>query len=88
MRERVTVSLPGALLKQAERVGRRQGLRTRSAMIVAALERLVAAERAAGIDAELDAYFESQTPADRSEERAMVRAFTRSRGRLDLDRNR
>ena len=86
MRQRVTVSVPKELLRSADRVAKRLGVRSRSALVVNALECLIAADRAREIDAELDAYYGSQTPSERAEERAMVKAFQRSRRRLDLDR--
>ena len=88
MNARVTVSLPQTLLAAAERVGRRRGLRSRSAVVVAALESLVREVRDAQIDEELDAYYRTQTTAERAEHRALQRAFQRSRRRLNLDRDR
>jgi metal-responsive CopG/Arc/MetJ family transcriptional regulator len=87
MRQRVTISLPGDLLRNAERVGRRRGLRTRSAVVVDALELLVRQARAQEIDESLDAYYGSRSTGEQKEERAMVDAFRRSRRRLDLDRD-
>jgi hypothetical protein len=88
MRQRVTVSLPGSLLADAERVGKRLGLRTRSAVVVDALKLLVRQASAVDIDASLDDYYGSRSTAEQAEEAAMVRAFRRSRRRLDLDRDR
>jgi len=88
MRQRVTVSLPGSLLEDAERVGKRLGLRTRSAVVVDALKLLVRQASAVDIDASLDDYYGSRSTAEQAEEAAMVRAFRRSRRRLDLDRDR
>jgi metal-responsive CopG/Arc/MetJ family transcriptional regulator len=87
MRRRVTISLPGSLLRDAERIGRRRGLHTRSAVVVDALELLVRRATAQEIDASLDAYYGARPASELKEERAMVRAFRRSRRRLDLDRD-
>jgi len=84
----MTVSVPHPLLQAAERVGKRYGLRTRSAIVVDALELLVQKANSEEIDASLDAYYGTRSPAERSEESAMVGAFRRSRRRLDLDRDR
>ena len=84
----MTVSIPNDLLAAAERVGKRYGLRTRSAMVANALQLLVSRADGEDIDASLDAYYGSRSSAERSEEAAMVRAFRRSRRRLDLDRDR
>jgi metal-responsive CopG/Arc/MetJ family transcriptional regulator len=87
MRYRVTISVPADLLSAAERVGKRYGLRNRSAIVANALELLVQKAEGEEIDASLDAYYGSRPAAERSEEASMVRAFRRSR-RLDLDRDR
>jgi hypothetical protein len=84
----MTISVPNDLLAAAERVGKRYGLRTRSAIVVDALELLVRKADSEDIDASLDAYYGSRSAGDRSEESAMVRAFRRSRRGLDLDRDR
>jgi hypothetical protein len=84
----MTISVPHELLSAAERVGKRYGFRNRSAMVAGALELLVKKAEGDAIDASLDEYYGSRSPAERSEEAAMVRAFRRSRRRLDLDRNR
>jgi metal-responsive CopG/Arc/MetJ family transcriptional regulator len=86
MRERVTISVPEALLRRAERIGKDRGLRTRSAVVVNALELLVRDSRSSEVDAELDAYYQGRSPTERAEERKLVKAFQRSRRRLDLDR--
>jgi metal-responsive CopG/Arc/MetJ family transcriptional regulator len=84
----MTVSVPPQLLHAAERAGKRYGLRTRSAIVADALELLVRKAEAEDIEASLDAYYGDRTVSERSEEAAMVRAFRRSRRRLDLDRDR
>ena len=50
-----------------------------------ALELLIRKAEAEEVDASLDAYYGSRSPKERTEETAMVRAFQRSRRRLDLD---
>ena len=84
----MTVSIPNQLLAAAERVGKRYGLPSRSAIVANALELFVQKAEAEDIDASLDAYYGSRSIAERTEEAAMVRAFRRSRRRLDLDRGR
>jgi metal-responsive CopG/Arc/MetJ family transcriptional regulator len=84
----MTVSIPNQLLAAAERVGKRYGLPNRSAIVANALELLVQKAESEDIDASLDAYYGSRSAAERTEEAAMVRAFRRSRRRLDLDRDR
>jgi metal-responsive CopG/Arc/MetJ family transcriptional regulator len=88
MRYRMTVSVPADLLAAAERAGKRYGLPTRSAIVADALELLVKKAQADEVDASLDAYYASRSEDERTEESAMVRAFRRSRRRLDLDRDR
>jgi metal-responsive CopG/Arc/MetJ family transcriptional regulator len=85
MRERVTVSLPGDLLRRAERVARSRGATTRSAVVARALELFVHRARQREIEASLEAYYGKQPAAEQQEERAMVRAFNRSQRRHDLD---
>jgi metal-responsive CopG/Arc/MetJ family transcriptional regulator len=84
----MTVSIPNQLLAAAERVGKRYGLPSRSAIVANALELLVQKAESEDIDASLDAYYGSRSTAERTEEAAMVRAFRRSRRRLDFDRGR
>jgi hypothetical protein len=86
MIDRITVSLPRPLLKEADRLAKRLGVRTRSALMAEALRTLLERTRSEDVDASLDAYYGSRTRDEISEERAMVRAFRRSRRRLDLDR--
>src|SRR5262249_29684347 len=86
MLERITVTLPKDLLKQADRIAKRRGVESRSALVVQALTELVTAERSRAVDADLDAYYGSLSKAEQDEERAMVRAFRRSRRKLDVDR--
>ena len=83
----MTISIPNQLLTAAERVGKRYGLRSRSAIVASALELLVEKAAAEEIDASLDAYYSSRSPAEKTEEVALVRAFRRSRRHLDLDRD-
>jgi metal-responsive CopG/Arc/MetJ family transcriptional regulator len=82
----MTVSIPNQLLAAAERVGKRYGLPTRSAIVANALELFVQKAESEDIDASLDAYYGSRSTAERTEEARMVRAFRRSRRRLDFDR--
>jgi metal-responsive CopG/Arc/MetJ family transcriptional regulator len=84
----MTVSIPNQLLAAAERVGKRYGLPSRSAIVANALELFVQKAESEDIDASLDAYYGSRSTAERTEEAAMVRAFRRSRRRLDFDRGR
>ena len=88
MRFRMTVSIPLQLLAAAARAGKRYGLRNRSAIVADALQHFVRNAEAENIDASLDAYYGARPAAERTEEAAMVRAFRRSRRRLDLDRDR
>ena len=86
MRERITVSLPATLIQRAEKVGRGNGARTRSAVVEQALELLVQRAKEHALEASLDAYYRGTSAAQGREERAMVRAFNRSQRRRDLDR--
>jgi metal-responsive CopG/Arc/MetJ family transcriptional regulator len=89
MKARVTVSLSKPLLREAERLARQMGARSRSAAIERALELLVARQRDREIEGSLDAYYGTMTASERAEEERMVRAFNRSqRKRRDLDRER
>ncbi len=86
MMNRITVSMPRALLKDADRLARQLGVASRSALIVEALRTLLARSHSQDVDASLDAYYGARSRGEVAEERAMVRAFRRSRRRLDLDR--
>ena len=86
MIDRITVSMPRALLKDADRLARQMGVASRSALVVEALRTLLARSHSQDVDASLDAYYVSRSRDEVAEERAMVRAFRRSRRRLDLDR--
>lgn len=79
---------PRPLLEEADRLAKRLGVRTRSALVVEALRTLLERVRSEDVDASLDADYGSRTRDETNEERAMVRAFRRSRRRLDLDRER
>jgi len=83
---RITVSLPSDLLKQTDRLAERLGIGSRSAVVVEALRTLVARSLSQDVDASLDAYYGTRSRGEVAEERAMVRAFRRSRKGLDLDR--
>ena len=85
MIDRITVSLPRSLLKEADKLAKRLGVRTRSALVAEALRTLLQQARSEDMEASLDAYYGSRTREDLNEERAMVRAFRRSRRSLDLD---
>lgn len=85
MRDRITVSLPGGLIKRAESFGRAGGARTRSAVVQQALELMLRRARDEALDASLDAYYRGTGSAEQREQRAMVRAFNRSQRRRDLD---
>jgi metal-responsive CopG/Arc/MetJ family transcriptional regulator len=82
----MTVSLPPALLAQADALMQRLDVPHRSALVERALRLLVRQAREATIDRELDLYYAARTSRERAEERAMVRAFQRSQRRRDLDR--
>ena len=86
MIDRITVSVPRPLLRDADRLAKRLGVRTRSALVVEALRTLVDRARSEDVDASLNAYYGARTPGEIAEERAMVGAFRRSRRKLDLDR--
>jgi predicted transcriptional regulator len=86
MLARITVSMPSALLKDTDRLAKQLGVGSRSALIVEALRTLVARSLSQDVDASLDAYYGSRSRGEVAEERAMVRAFSRSRKGLDLDR--
>jgi metal-responsive CopG/Arc/MetJ family transcriptional regulator len=86
MIDRITVSMPRALLKDADRLARQLGVPSRSALVVEALRTLLARSHSQDVDASLDAYYGVRSQGEVAEERAMVRAFRRSRRRLDLDR--
>lgn len=83
---RITISVPKSLLRDAERLAKGLGTKTRSGLIVEALRRLVRQAHAENIEASLDAYYGSRSKDEVTEERALVRAFQRSRKNLDLDR--
>jgi metal-responsive CopG/Arc/MetJ family transcriptional regulator len=85
MRTRITVSLPGALVRRVDAVAKRLRLGSRSSAVESALELLVRRARDSEIDASLDAYYGKMTAADRAEEERMVRAFNRSQRKHDLD---
>lgn len=86
MKERITISVPSDLIREADRVASRCGVRSRSALVSDALRLLVRKATSEEVDASLDAYYGSRTPAERAEEAAMVRAFRRSRRGQNLDR--
>lgn len=86
MIDRITISVPRPLLKDADRLAKRLGVRTRSALVVEALRTLVRRARSEDVDASLSAYYGTRTRGEIAEEQAMVRAFRRSRRKLDLDR--
>jgi metal-responsive CopG/Arc/MetJ family transcriptional regulator len=86
MIKRVTISVPEPLLRDADRLAKQLGAPTRSGLFVEALKRFVRQARAETIDASLDAYYGARTKSEVAEERAMVRAFRKSRRTLDLDR--
>jgi metal-responsive CopG/Arc/MetJ family transcriptional regulator len=85
MKIRVTVSLPGPLVKRAELAAKRLGARNRSAAVERALELLVAQALEREIEASLDAYYGALTPSERGEQARMVKAFNRSQRRRDVD---
>ena len=83
--QRITVSIPEELLREAERLGRQRRVTNRSALFAEALQSLVSRSRSEEIDAQLDSYYQSRTKADLAEEKRMVRALGRSRRRIPLD---
>lgn len=85
VKQRMTVSLTAAVVDEAERLGSRRGLRSRSAVVERALRELVRKLRAEDIATDLDAYYRTQTAEEAGEEAAMVQAFQRTRRRDDLD---
>lgn len=85
MRSRITVSLPGPLIRQVDTAAKRLGLRSRSAAVESALALLVKRARDLEIDASLDTYYGAMSKGELAEEKQMVRAFNRSQRRRDFD---
>ncbi len=85
MKQRVTVSLPADVLGEAERLAARGGVLTRSAVVERALRLMVKKLRDDEILASLDRYYLAQSTEEREEEAALLAAFRRLRGDLDID---
>lgn len=85
MTARITISLTDDISAEVDQSMKLAGLKSRSAFFERAARELVARLRGAQIDAELDAYYASQTAPERAEERAMVEAVGRTIRGGDID---
>jgi len=85
MKSRVTVSLPADVVEEADRLGKRNGMASRSALVEAAVRLLVRQLRARELERSLDAYYGSRAEADRREDDAIVAASALRARAVDLD---
>ncbi len=85
MKSRVTVSLPADVVDEADRLGKRNGIASRSALVEAAVRLLVRRLRAQELESSLDAYYGSRTEADKRDDEAIVTASARRARTIDLD---
>jgi len=81
----MTVSLPAEVIDEAERLTKSLKLKSRSAIVEKALRLLNRELRRQELAREYEAYLANETPADRKEIDAMVRAARRSRAKIPFD---
>lgn len=86
MKSRVTISLPADVVAEADRLGRRNGIASRSALVETAVRLLLRQLRARELEASLDAYYGSRPGAERRDDDAIVAASVRRARATDLDR--